>query len=239
MSFTDYRILPYGANAILIQWKETPSKELFLYLNAVKELLSNHLDCEFVLTYRELLLKSIAPTKQHIEEIERCLHKKIECLNPKRSYRKIRVPVCYDAAFGLDIEDLAKAKSVSVQELIELHTQPEYLIYFLGFLPGFPYLLGLDKQLYTPRKAVPSREVMAGSVAIGGEQTGIYPQNSPGGWHIMGHCPIVLFDANASDKTLFMPGDIITFEAITRQEHKELSNMPLETFKTSLNVSYG
>lgn len=239
MSVTAYHIQPYGARAILIQWREPPSQALFLHLNAVKKVLAQRLDCEIVLTYQELLLKNLAPTAKNIKEIEQCFREKKEHSFSEQKQRRIRIPVCYDLEFGVDLETLAQAKNRSISELIELHTTPEYFVYFLGFLPGFPYLLGLDQGLHTPRKDVPARRLVAGSVAIGGEQTGIYPQDSPGGWHVIGHCPIPLFDASASESTLFMPGDLVTFDAITKQEHKELSKMSLVAYCTSTNVSYG
>ena len=152
--------------------------------------------------------------------------------------RLIRIPVCYDMKFGEDLETLAKAKNISIEQLITLHTQTEYFVYFMGFLPGFPYLSGLDTQLYTPRKSVPSRQLMKGSVAIGGEQTGIYPQNSPGGWHVIGHCPIPLFDARLSESSLFLSGDKVRFETITKEEHRELSTMSLTEFRESSYLSY-
>jgi len=124
------------------------------------------------------------------------------------------IPVCYDPSLGMDLEELARIKNLSVPEIIKLHTQPEYHVFFTGFLPGFLYLGGLNERLHTPRKAVPRINVPAGSVAIGGQQTGIYPQNSPGGWQIIGHCPLPLFSPEKTPPTAFKAGDKIKFQPI-------------------------
>ena len=238
MNDTQFTISAYGTNAILIRWDVSPSIDLFNHLNTVKTLLENRFNTVVVLAYQELLIKNISPTKEHIDEMLLCLREnKTETISQQPS-RLIRIPVCYDMKFGEDLETLAKAKNISIEQLITLHTQTEYFVYFMGFLPGFPYLSGLDTQLYTPRKSVPSRQLMKGSVAIGGEQTGIYPQNSPGGWHVIGHCPIPLFDARLSESSLFLSGDKVRFETITKEEHRELSTMSLTEFRESSYLSY-
>ena len=238
MNDTQFIISAYGTNAILIRWKEAPSIDLFSHLNAVKTLLENKFNTVVVLAYQELLLKNTRPTKEHLDEVLLCLRKnKTEVISQKPS-RLVRIPVCYDVEFGEDLKVLAKAENISIEQLIRLHTQVEYFVYFIGFLPGFPYLSGLDTQLHTPRKSVPSRQLVEGSVAIGGEQTGIYPQNSPGGWHVIGHCPIPLFDARLSESSLFLSGDKVRFEAITKEEHRELSKMSLTRFRESSYLSY-
>ena len=239
MSFKEYTIQPFGENALLIKWEALPSRDLFRHLMTAKEALKNHFQSEVILTYQELLIKNISATAQRIEEVDNCLNDIQASTIETTSQRRLRIPVCYDADFGEDIETLAKAKNLSTQEIIQLHTTPEYLVYFMGFLPGFPYLLGLDERLHMPRKAVPSRQLQAGSVAIGGEQTGIYPQNSPGGWQVIGHCPIPLFDANTGAGSLFQSGDLIRFVAISKQEHRELSKMSLLDFTNSSYISNG
>ncbi len=234
-----YNIQGYGSNAILIQFDAAPSQALFIKLSAIKGMLEKAFNCEVILSYQELLLKNLKATSKNIEAVGLYLRENSNDTPPPLSLRRIRIPVCYDRKFGADLDILAKAKNLSTAEVIALHTQPEYLVYFLGFLPGFPYLLGLNEQLHTPRKAVPSREIVAGSVAIGGQQTGIYPQNSPGGWHVIGHCPISIFDATAAQASLFLAGDMIRFEAITLEEHEELSQLSLTEFKQSSYLTHG
>lgn len=124
------------------------------------------------------------------------------------------IPVCYDSDYGPDLGSLAIAHRLTVNRLIELHSSVTYRLHFFGFLPGFPYLNGLPEQLHTPRKSVPDRMVAAGSVAIGGRQTGIYPQESPGGWHVIGRSPVVLFDLKKNPPVWASPGDLLKFVPI-------------------------
>lgn len=228
----EYNIQAYGTS-ILISWKIPPSKKLLDWLTLAKDKLTLVFEKEIVLTYQELLVKNLEPTAAHIKAVSTCLNTLDSVIKEPRINRLVRIPVCYDSNFSVDLEPMAKAKNSSIEKIIELHTAPQYVVYFIGFLPGFTYLFGLDKRLRTPRKEVPSRKVVAGSVAIGGAQTGIYPQDSPGGWHIIGHCPIPLFDGQSENKTVFQSGDFLRFEQVTLTEHKELSNMTITEFMNS------
>ena len=132
------------------------------------------------------------------------------------------VPVCYDAEFGLDLELLAKEKSLTIDELIRLHTAPEYTLYFIGFLPGFLYLGGMDERLKMPRKSEPRASVLKGAVGIAENQTGIYPNSSPAGWQIIGNCPIALFDPKSEPPCPFAPGDRIQFYSVSKGKYDEI-----------------
>lgn len=136
------------------------------------------------------------------------------------------IPVCYDSDYGPDLGSVALAHRLTVNQLIELHSSTTYRLHFFGFLPGFPYLNGLSDQLHTPRKSIPDRTVEAGSVAIGGRQTGIYPQESPGGWHVIGRSPIVLFDVNKTPPVWASPGDRLKFNPIHPEEMEKLLETP-------------
>jgi KipI family sensor histidine kinase inhibitor len=125
--------------------------------------------------------------------------------------RKISIPVQYGGAVGADLAWVAEHAKLSVDEVIQLHSQARYTVFFMGFLPGFAYLDGLDARLHTPRKTTPSTNILAGSVGIGGSQTGIYPLTSPGGWQIIGHTPLVLFDAERNPSSLLQAGDVVQF----------------------------
>jgi len=140
--------------------------------------------------------------------------------------RLIEIPVCYQEAYSPDLESLAEYCNLSPSEVIQQHTQNNYLVNMLGFLPGFLYLSGLVEQLNCPRKEIPSLKVSAGAVGIGGNQTGIYPVESPGGWHIIGQTPISIFSPTAKqpfiaqplDKIRFVPIDIKKFEQLKREQ---------------------
>ncbi len=130
--------------------------------------------------------------------------------------RLVEIPVCYGGTFGPDLPFVAEHAGLTEKEVIELHTGREYRIYMLGFLPGFPYLGGLDERLFTPRLPTPRTAIPAGSVGIGGEQTGIYPIASPGGWQLIGRTPLKLFDP-AAGALPYAAGDRIRFKPITRE----------------------
>jgi 5-oxoprolinase (ATP-hydrolysing) subunit B len=125
--------------------------------------------------------------------------------------RLVEIPVHYGGESGPDLADVARHTGLDAEELARRHAAGEYVVFFLGFQPGFAYLGGLDPALHTPRRAVPRIEVPAGSVAIGGAQTGIYPAASPGGWHLIGRTAMTLFDPAATPPTLLQPGDRVRF----------------------------
>ncbi|HVE10085.1 MAG TPA: 5-oxoprolinase subunit PxpB [Paraburkholderia sp.] len=125
--------------------------------------------------------------------------------------RDIEIPVNYGGAFGPDLAAVAAHTGLSTDEVIRRHAQGEYIVFFLGFQPGFAYMGGLEEALHTPRRAEPRVEVPAGSVGIGGAQTGIYPAVSPGGWQLIGRTEVPLFDPARTPPTLLQPGDRVRF----------------------------
>ena len=131
----------------------------------------------------------------------------------QKTGRKIEIPVVYGGDSGPDLEQVARHTGLAPAEIVKRHTAAEYIVYFIGFQPGFPYLGGLDPKLATPRRSEPRLLVPAGSVGIGGSQTGIYPAASPGGWQLIGRSELQLFDPGASPPTLLQPGDRVRFVA--------------------------
>lgn len=129
----------------------------------------------------------------------------------------VSIPVCYEKELAPDIEYLANAKNVSVEELIQLHTSKEYRVYMLGFLPGFSYMGEVDEKIAIARKPQPIT-VAAGSVGIAGRQTGIYPMTCPGGWQIIGRTPLQLFDPGKDEPSLLKAGDRVQFVSISKNE---------------------
>jgi inhibitor of KinA len=136
--------------------------------------------------------------------------------------RLIEIPVCYDAEFGFDLNRVAEHTKLSAREVVDLHSTAEYRVACIGFVPGFTFLAGLPKNLATPRRDVPRKEIPPGSVGIGGAQTGIYPLLSPGGWNLIGRTPLKLFDPLKNPPTLLHPGDRVRFRAIARKEFESL-----------------
>ena len=140
----------------------------------------------------------------------------------KSHVRAIEVPICCDTEFALDLEQVARHAKLSPAEVVDLYCAGTYWVGCIGFTPGFPFLLGLPQKLATPRRDTPRKEVPAGSVAIGGKQTGIYPLRSPGGWNVIGRTPLRLFDPENSPPTILAVGDRIHFRGITRDEFERL-----------------
>jgi len=134
----------------------------------------------------------------------------------ERQTNLVSVPVCYDPELGPDLQDLAAHAKISPEEVIRIHSSATYLVYFLGFSPGFAYMGGLPEKLHMPRLATPRGHVAGGTVGIAGSQTGIYPVDSAGGWRLLGRTPWRMFDPNAQPPTRLQPGDTVQFLAIDR-----------------------
>lgn len=133
----------------------------------------------------------------------------------------VKIQVCYDEEYATDLGRIAEIKKIDREEVIRMHCGQTYRVYMIGFLPGFPYLGTLDEKIAIPRKSQP-QIVAAGSVAIAGRQTGIYPLTSPGGWNIIGRTPLKLFDPYREDPTLLNAGDIVEFYSIEKNEFLNL-----------------
>jgi len=136
----------------------------------------------------------------------------------KEASRLVEIPVCYDPEFAFDLDEVAQHAGLSPKEVVDLHRSSEYRVNCIGFTPGFPFLSGLPSKLATPRRATPRKEIPAGSVAIGGKQTGVYPVKSPGGWNVIGRTPLRLFDPTKNPPALLRAADRVRFLSITRDE---------------------
>ncbi|WP_216831652.1 5-oxoprolinase subunit PxpB [Alkalihalobacterium elongatum] len=164
------------------------------------------------------------PFKSTYENVQQKVHQVIYKMRrvelPPRNI--ITLPVCYDEEFGPDLLDVAKYNKLSVEEVIKLHCKEKYLVYMIGFTPGFPYLGGLNPAIATPRLEVPRQLVEKGSVGIAGSQTGVYSLSSPGGWRIIGRTPVPLFNDKCSPPSLLNAGDFLRFESITKQQYRQI-----------------
>ena len=220
----------FGRSAILVEWPANISQEIIQdiisFERQVKEI-DSILDT--IIAYNSLLIRYQNPIID--KELTISQLKKIYAASSyliKQDQFLWQIPVCYDVSFGIDLEEIANKKKCSVAEIIRLHTEGDYLVYFIGFQPGFLYLGGLHQTLHVSRKSNPRLRVDKGSVAIGGIQTGIYPQNSSGGWNIIGKSPLYFFDINASEPCFAKPGDRIQFVAVDLytfyQIEKEVAN---------------
>lgn len=134
--------------------------------------------------------------------------------------RKVQIPVLYGGNYGPDLELVAKINQLSEEEVIEIHSRSTYLVYMIGFAPGFPFLGGMDCRIAAPRKETPRKKIPAGSVGIAGTQTGVYPIDSPGGWQIIGQTPRHLFLRGEENPSLLESGDLLEFVPITEEQFK-------------------
>lgn len=134
----------------------------------------------------------------------------------------VEIPVCYGGEFGQDIEQVAEINNITVDEVIKIHSEGKYLVYMIGFAPGFPYLGGMSEKIAAPRRESPRTAIPAGSVGIAGMQTGVYPIETPGGWQLIGKTPLELFDLKRNSKSLLKAGDIVKFYPISYEEYVQL-----------------
>lgn len=178
---------------------------------------------ETIPTYRSLLVQ-YRPEKIRFKELTEKCEGLMDSLSnieiPPPSV--IEIPVFYGGELGPDLETVAEYNHKTIEEVIAIHTSEEYLIYMLGFIAGFPYLGGMSKKIATPRLKSPRVKIDGGSVGIAGEQTGIYPVDSPGGWQLIGRTPLKLYDSEREKPILLEAGQYIKFKAISQKEYVQI-----------------
>jgi inhibitor of KinA len=228
-----YRVLPLGDRALVLEVDAPVSREVTLRMRALAEWLRQAalpgvLDlvpafCSLTIHYDPLRSQAegLTPYQSLQEQVARAVERAPAATSDIA--RSVQIPVLYGGPWGEDLERLAEAHGLSPQEVIDLHSRPPYFVGMLGFAPGFAYLAGLDPRLVTPRRSNPRARVPAGSVAIGGEHTGIYPFESPGGWHIVGRTPLRLFDLQQPSPSLLGAGDEVRFVPIDESEYRSLA----------------
>jgi inhibitor of KinA len=206
----------FGRSAILVEWPANISQEI------IQEIISferqvKEIDAilDTIIAYNSLLIRYQNPIVDKELTISQLKNKyTASSYVIKQDQFLWEIPVCYDASFGIDLEEIANKKKCSVTDIIRLHTETDYIVYFIGFQPGFLYLGGLHQNLHIPRKSNPRVRVDKGSVGIGGAQTGVYPQNSSGGWNIIGKSPLNFFNMKATNPCFAKSGDRIQFVAV-------------------------
>ena len=173
--------------------------------------------------YCSLLVKFDALRLRH-EQLEAILRQYLGRLEEIKlpEPRHVEIPVCYGGEFGPDLAGVCVMHGMTAAQAIELHASVEYLVYFLGFVPGFAYLGELPEELVTPRLATPRKKLPAGSVGIAGNQTGVYPFATPGGWRLIGRTPVKIFRADREGLSLLSIGDRVRFTPISRERFAEL-----------------
>ena len=174
---------------------------------------------DLVPTYRSLLVY-YDPTKTSAADLQTSLEQ-MELDIDERSQEKpriVHIPTLYGGEYGPDLEFVAENAGLSTQEVIQIHSEADYLVYAMGFTPGFPYLGGLSEKLTTPRLESPRLAIPAGSVGIAESQTGVYPAVSPGGWRLIGRTPVKLFDQGSTPPALLSAGDYLRFVPIEDEQ---------------------
>ena len=217
----------FGERSILVEW---PSKidekileDIVLYKKKLKKSSLKEL-IEIKSAYNSMLISCYYTIDNIYDEISTL--KDIYSLKrevKKPTFKLWKIPVCYNDKFALDLEEVSVKKKISKQDIIALHSDAVYTVFFIGFLPGFLYLGGLNDVISFPRKATPRLQIEKGAVAIGGNQTGVYPSQSPGGWNIIGNSPINFFNISKNTPCFAKSGDKIQFYPITLKKHKDIA----------------
>ena len=225
------RILPTGDRALCVEFgctiDEHINARLMGFIKRISEEKIKGIE-ELVPSFRSVLIHynpAILGYEEMTDIIESTLKKPFHETAHKKKI--IRIPVCYEGEYAPDIEFVAKHAGLSVPEVISIHTGTPYLVYMLGFQPGFPYLGGLDERIHTPRLETPRIRLLAGSVGIGGAQTGLYPMESPGGWQIIGITPVRCYNPDKPKPIPYRAGDYIRFVSVSKEDFKELQDEDL------------
>ncbi len=226
------RLIPMGDRALVIEFGDRLDPELSSRIAAAAQ----HLRAspppgvlDIVPAYTTLALHydpavvgaGATPYEALIEQIEAWLHAQADAeLTPGHL---VEIPVCYGSGLGEDLEEVARQHGLTPEEVATIHASTDYRVYLLGFVPGFAFLGNLDSRIATPRRDAPRPHVPAGSVAIGGNQTGVYPLETPGGWHLIGRTPVKMFTPETQPPCLIGAGDTVRFVPISRAEFDALS----------------
>jgi inhibitor of KinA len=230
-------IVPIGDSAIVVRlrdrFEDAPDKTLDTVLGAVEKLRTAAIPgvIELAPAYTSVavfyepsvVVKKSENTGSAFEQLATRIRRALEPAGGRGKTvqlqsRTVEVPVCYDSEFALDLDDVARRTNLSPEQVISLHSAAEYRVACIGFVPGFTFLAGLPKELATPRRNIPRKQIPPGSVGIGGAQTGIYPIQSPGGWNLIGRTPLSLFDPKKNPPTLLRIGERVRFRKISRDE---------------------
>lgn len=220
------RFKPYGSIAILIEWPKEINRDILknriLFKRKIKMEMADYI-LDTVPAYNSLTVffdTSKIKYSGVVKKVKEIYVMKYKDLN--LPYKLWKIPICYDESFGIDLNEMAKSRNLSKEEIIQLHSSAIYDVHFIGFLPGFLYLGGLPEEIHFKRKATPRQKIIKGAVGIAGGQTGIYPRESPGGWNIIGNSPLDFFDVNQDRPCFANAGDRLQFVAVDKSAYEKI-----------------
>ena len=193
---------------------------------------------DLIPSYNTILIQ-YNPAELSVSHLNQLIEKHLSGLSNAGSQKTvIDIPVLYGNKYGRDLDYVAEHNNLTTDKVIEIHSNPKYLVYMLGFTPGFPYLGGMDESISTPRLTTPRTIIPSGSVGIADKQTGIYPSESPGGWRIIGKTPLILFNYKQDPPSFIMPGDLIHFVPLeSMKEYESISELVRSNkFKPNKNI---
>ena len=229
---TDVKFFPAGDCAMVVEFGTTIAEEINDKVHAlsgwmekrqvkgVVELLPTFRSLMITYDYHAIGFEQLKKIVLEFDDSDICVK--------KEKKKVIQVPCCYGARFGSDLHDMEKILGIEKEEIIRIHSSVCYKIYMLGFLPGFVYLGGLDKRIEVPRLATPRVKINPGSVGIGGNQTGVYPMASPGGWRLIGGTPLDFYDPGREKPILCKAGEYIRFQPISIDEYYDIRHLVLK-----------
>lgn len=216
---------PLGDSAILLKFDQKIDPDINQkVVSVVNSLTSNPIKgvTGWIPAYCSLMV-SYDPMVIHYDQLESQLEEMSSAPSgPAKAPREFNIPVCYGGEFGVDLEEVSKETSLSIKEIIDIHTSTQFRVYMLGFIPGFVYMGSIPPELNCSRKTTPRLKVPSRSVGLAGQQTGIYPTEAPGGWQIIGRTPVNIIDLSQTNPFLFEAGDSIRFNSIDQDEYKRM-----------------
>ncbi|MHB1405576.1 MAG: 5-oxoprolinase subunit PxpB [Desulfitobacteriaceae bacterium] len=224
-----FRVHPYGDGAIHVQFGQNISEESFAQVQSFSLQIQKVNDpriIDFLPAYHSVTLFYGPRTtyKEMYDWVHALNDQAQSSASVARAGRLVEIPVCYGGEYGPDLNFVAEYHSLSPEEVVKRHSEAEYLVYMIGFMPGFPFMGGLDSSLATPRLSKPRTLVPKGSVGIAGQQTGLYPLDSPGGWQLIGRTPLKMFDARRNPPTVLRSGDRVRFLPISGDQYETIQS---------------
>ena len=227
----------FNEESILIQWNDKVSIKLIDSIISYKNLIEKELKEALIECVQSInsMMVIYNPNKINSKDLISILKKLSSSgfIVTKTKKKIWSIPVCYDISFGIDLKDLSTLNNISIDEIISLHSSTTYNVLSMGFLPGFLYLGMNHKKLYCERKDKPELNIKSGSIGIARDQSGIYPQDSPGGWRIIGRSPISFFNVDDKSPCFAEPGDKIKFQSISLSDFNKI-----EKNRSSYDIKY-